>query len=83
VKINPYNSIVANHKIVRLVKRSILLDIIREKRPISRITISRLTRLNKSTITRIIAGLISEGLVYEGNQEQTPVGRKPVILKLN
>ncbi len=54
---NPGNTnlITGNAKVLRGINRGMILNIIREKQPISRINIARLTGLNKSTVSSIIS----------------------------
>lgn len=49
---------------------------------ISRADIARQTGLHRSTITRIVALLLEEGLVQEGGEGEGGLGRKPVMLSL-
>jgi predicted NBD/HSP70 family sugar kinase len=71
-----------NSKLVRSINRAVILNLIREKQPISRIKISRLTKLNKSTVSSIVADLLDEDLIYQ-EVEPTPfVGRNPINLCL-
>jgi N-acetylglucosamine repressor len=76
------NIIGGNAKVVRNINRSMILNIIRNKQPLSRTTIARLTRLNKSTVSSIVADLIDEELVYEQKTFDPNVGRNPLDLSL-
>ena len=72
-----------NAKLVRNINRSMILNLIREKQPISRVNISKITKLNKSTVSSIVSELLEneylvEELVGDGN-----VGRNPLQLELN
>ena len=49
-----------NAKVVRSINRSGILNIIREQQPISRISISKITGLNKSTVSSIVNELFTE-----------------------
>ena len=77
------NVIPADHKIMRLINRTNVINIIREKAPISRSEISKLSGLKKSTISSIVGELIEDGLIYEDRLGESTVGRKPIILRLN
>jgi len=83
LKINLDKIIAADHKVIRQINRLNVLNTIRDLQAISRVKISKITGLNKSTITNIVGELIEEGLVYEESLGQSAVGRKPIILKLN
>jgi len=74
--------IMGNSKVVRNINRAVILNIIREKQPISRVQIARITGLNKSTVSSIVPELIDEGLVYEAVEQDKNVGRNPLNLRL-
>ncbi|MCG3154293.1 MAG: N-acetylglucosamine repressor [bacterium] len=71
-----------NAKVVRNINRAVILNLIREKQPISRIEIARWTGLNKSTVSSIVADLIAEDLVHEEVEANQNVGRNPLNLFL-
>ncbi|MBW7886782.1 MAG: ROK family transcriptional regulator [Bacteroidetes bacterium] len=71
-----------NPKIGRNINRSIILNTIRSKQPISRSAISRLTGLNKSTVSGIVTSLLQEGLVEEDVLKNQIVGRNPLNLTI-
>jgi predicted NBD/HSP70 family sugar kinase len=73
----------ANSKVVRNINRAVILNFIRERQPISRAAIARLTRLNKSTVSSIVAGLLKEDLIVERVDRNSAVGRNPISLHLN
>ncbi|MBN2289039.1 MAG: ROK family protein [Candidatus Glassbacteria bacterium] len=83
MKFDPDNFIAADHKIMRSINRSNVLNIVREKGPISRVEISKLVGLKKPAVSSIVQELIGEGLVYEDSRGQSSVGRKPITLKIN
>ncbi|MBN2290504.1 MAG: ROK family transcriptional regulator [Candidatus Glassbacteria bacterium] len=83
MKINLEKIVAADHKVIRQINRLNVLNTVRDRRAISRVEISRLTGLNKSTISNIVGELIKEGLVYEESLGKSSVGRKPIILKVN
>ncbi|KAA3609329.1 MAG: ROK family protein [Calditrichaeota bacterium] len=72
-----------NAKVVRNINRSVILNLIREKQPISRVKIARLTNLNKSTVSSIVSSLISEKLICEQVIQDKNVGRNPINLSIN
>ncbi|HEX9652069.1 MAG TPA: ROK family transcriptional regulator [bacterium] len=71
-----------NAKLVRSINRAVILNLIRENQPISRIAISRLTGLNKSTVSSIVADLLEEDLLYQEVEPTPNVGRHPINLCL-
>jgi len=72
----------ANSRVVRNINRAVILDCIREREPISRASIARLTRLNKSTVSSIVASLLEEELIVEEFEKISSVGRNPISLHL-
>ena len=72
----------ANSKVVRNINRGNILHCIRERQPISRADIARVTRLNKTTVSSIVAGLVKDNLLTETVQRTTNVGRNPIGLQL-
>jgi predicted NBD/HSP70 family sugar kinase len=82
MKLDANQVIGGNAKVVRSINRSGILNIIRELQPISRIAISKITGLNKSTVSSIVSELFSEGLIYEEMVQDQNVGRNPLHLRL-
>jgi predicted NBD/HSP70 family sugar kinase len=76
------NLITGNAKILRGINRGMILNIIREKQPISRVNIARITGLNKSTVSSIISELLQEELIYEEINQDQNIGRNPLNLFL-
>ena len=76
------NIISGNAKVVRNINRSMILNLIRNKQPISRAKIARLTRLNKSTVSSIVTDLLNEDLIFEQKTFDPNVGRNPLDLSL-
>jgi predicted NBD/HSP70 family sugar kinase len=67
---------------VREVNRTILLSLIRRHQPLSRAELGRRTGISPSNISRIVEGLVEEGLLTE--ERAVPVGRGkvPMLLRL-
>jgi N-acetylglucosamine repressor len=74
-KTRAYRITGANSRTVRSINRAVVFNIIRERQPISRALIARLTRLNKSTVSSIVSTLVSENLILEEPIEQRTPGR--------
>jgi len=68
---------------LRKVNESAVLELIREQGPISRSEIARRLRLSPATITRIVNGLLENGIVLEGSPIYSRYGRRPVLLEFN
>ncbi|MCY0901252.1 MAG: ROK family protein [Firmicutes bacterium] len=69
--------------VMKEINRTLVLDLIRLRSPISRTQIARDSGLNKATLTALINDLIGEGYVLEVGHGQSNVGRKPVLLQFN
>jgi len=76
------NIIRGNSKVVRNINRSMILNLIRVKQPVSRATIARVTHLNKSTVSSIVTDLLEEDLIFEQKTSNPSVGRNPLNLSL-
>ena len=72
-----------NLKLVQKINRSLVLNLIKEKGPISRADISKVTKLTRSTVSNIVDYLIKKGLIKEIGLSVSGVGRKAILLKLN
>ena len=68
---------------VRNINQTVLLHLIRERQPISRVDIARLTGLRPGTISSIVNRLIRNGVIYEGAEGPSSGGRKPTYLNIN
>ena len=68
---------------IRDTNRRIVLRTIWRLQPVSRADVARLTRISKSSISSIVAGLVAEGLIKEEAAETTQIGRTPIYLRLN
>jgi N-acetylglucosamine repressor len=71
-----------NSKVVRNINRAVILNVIRERQPISRVRIAELTKLNKSTVSSIVASLLAEEIIAEESHRSQSVGRTPISLRL-
>lgn len=73
------------HGTMREVNRSIVLDILREGRPVSRVELARRTRLSKPTVSSIVEDLLGAGLVREVGVDPAMhrTGRPPSLLVYN
>jgi len=74
---------VASSELARDVNRDLILQIVRSRQPVSRADLSRLSRLQPSTVSAIIEDLIEEAWVVEGGTATRPRGRRPTMLSLN
>ncbi|MGH9898462.1 MAG: sugar kinase, partial [Pyrinomonadaceae bacterium] len=79
-KINSHNFQIATRKTSREVNRKIILNLIRDRQPISRADLARLMKTTRSAVTSLVTQLIGEGEIYEGTTGETARGRKPIFL---
>jgi predicted NBD/HSP70 family sugar kinase len=68
---------------VRVVNRSILLNLIRRHQPVSRADLARLTGIFRSSVSDIVDELIAEKLLTEERAAASQRGRVPISLRLN
>lgn len=68
---------------IKKINRSLILSKIIEHGMISRADLSKITGLNKATISVQVANLLAEELVVETKQEHNVVGRRPIMLSIN
>ncbi|MGP4079125.1 ROK family transcriptional regulator [Pseudalkalibacillus sp. R45] len=70
-------------KLMKSINRSIILNMIREKGPISRADIAKQTSLTPPTVSNIVKELIDNKFVIETTQGTSQGGRKPTLLEIN
>lgn len=68
---------------VRAVNRSIMLQLIRCRQPVSRADLARLTGIFRSSVSDIVDELIEDNLVAEQRAVPSQRGRVPMSLRLN
>jgi predicted NBD/HSP70 family sugar kinase len=74
---------VASSEIVRDINKRVVLNLLRERQPISRADLARASGLQRSTISLIVEELIEEQWIIEGPTARLPRGRRPTFLRLN
>ena len=72
-----------NLRLVQKINRSLVLNLIKDKGPISRADISKITKLTRSTVSNIVDYLIRKDLIKEIGLTSSGVGRKAILLELN
>ncbi len=77
------NTQVASSETARGINRSIILNLIRRRQPISRADLARISGLQRSTVSLIVEQLIAEKWVINGPVGRAPRGRRPIFLRLN
>jgi predicted NBD/HSP70 family sugar kinase len=77
------NTQVASSETARDINRSVVLNFIRRRQPISRADLARVSGLQRSTVSLITEQLIEERWVIDGPTGRLPRGRRPTFLRLN
>jgi len=77
------NTQVASSETARTINRSVVLNLIRKRQPISRADLARVSGLQRSTVSLITEQLIREKWVVYGPTGRLPRGRRPTFLRLN
>ncbi|MED3793692.1 ROK family protein [Niallia alba] len=70
-------------KLIQELNRSIILDTIRKKGPISRSQVAKELKISPTTVTSAVNDLIRNGMVVEDGVGHSSGGRKPVLLRFN
>ncbi|KLV22084.1 ROK family transcriptional regulator [Niallia circulans] len=70
-------------KLIQELNRSIILDTIRKKGPISRSQVAKEIKISPTTVTSAVNDLIRKGMVIEDGVGHSSGGRKPVLLRFN
>ncbi|HEY3838645.1 MAG TPA: ROK family transcriptional regulator [Bryobacteraceae bacterium] len=71
-----------NSGILRTVNEALVLNLVRERQPISRVAIARTTGLKESTISSIVRELLEQNLIVETDFGDSGGGRRPLMLDL-
>ncbi|NLN28577.1 MAG: ROK family transcriptional regulator [Firmicutes bacterium] len=72
-----------NSQLMKRINRSLLLEAIWSRGPISRAELAKQMRLSPATVSAIVDQLIEEGLVDEKGLGRSQGGRPPVLVTLN
>jgi len=76
-------NVTGNAELMKIVNTSIILDIIRKNKYISRAEIARISKLNPSTVSNLTNELIEMGVLKEVGVGTSQKGRRPIDLSLN
>lgn len=74
---------VGSFQLMKSLNRSLILNTIREKGPISRADIAKMTKLTPPTVSNIVRELLDSQIIIESNQGESRGGRKPTMLIIN
>ncbi|MBQ4899712.1 ROK family transcriptional regulator [Paenibacillus sp. Marseille-P2973] len=75
--------ITGDQQLIKKMNKSIVLDTIRQRQPLSRADISAGIGLNKATVSSLVSELIDSNLVTEIGPGESSGGRKPTLLLFN
>lgn len=73
---------IGNQQTMREINKSLLLNLVYQHGPISRIDLSRRTKLSPTTVSVLIDEAIKDGIVYESGTSGIGVGRKMTLLSI-
>jgi len=62
--------------------KNLMLSVLRERGPTSRVELSRILEISPTAITRNTTQLLKNGILRECGAEQSHMGRKPVLIEL-
>ncbi|MDN4525036.1 ROK family transcriptional regulator [Fictibacillus fluitans] len=72
-----------NQQVVKRNNKSLVLQTIIEKEPLSRADIAQTTGLNKATVSSLVNDILEENLIFESGPGESSGGRRPVLLHFN
>lgn len=73
----------ANSKLIRGMNDSAVINIIRQRGPISRADIAKLSDMTAPTVTNVTNRLLESNLILEYKMGKSSGGRRPILLKTN
>lgn len=81
IKLNNFHT--ASNEMARQINSRLILNLVREYQPISRVELTNRTGLQRSTVSVIAEQLINNQWLREGSRGSSFRGRKPIFLHLN
>lgn len=73
---------IGNQQMLREINKSLLLNLIYQNGPVSRIELSRQTKLSPSTVSILVEEALREGIIYETGTSGSGVGRRVTLLNV-
>lgn len=68
---------------IRKTNRRLILDILRREGSRSRVELAQTTGLSGAAVTTLITDLMEDGLIFEGPQQKSSGGRRPISLQID
>lgn len=69
-----------DQELMKKINKELILNLIREKGPISRADLAKITNMSPTSISRIVTGFSELGLVKETDLTSSGVGRRAILL---
>lgn len=69
-----------DQELMKKINKGLILNLIREKKPISRSDLAKLTNMSPTSVSRIVAELSDAGLIIETAPGTNKIGRKALLL---
>lgn len=82
-RVNPARFRVATRGTTREINRSIVLNLVRARQPISRADLARAMDVRRGAVTLIVNDLLRDGLIVEGATGDAVRGRRPTFLYID
>ncbi|MGH9222081.1 MAG: ROK family protein [Vicinamibacterales bacterium] len=82
-RVNPARFKVATRGTTREINRSIALNLVRARQPISRADLARAMDVRRGAVSLIVNDLLEEKLIFEGATGENVRGRKPTFLYID
>jgi predicted NBD/HSP70 family sugar kinase len=72
-----------DNDLIKQINLTLVLNLIREKGPISRIEVSKLSTLNRATVSSLVDELMAKKYILEVREGKSSGGRKPILVRFN
>lgn len=82
-RVNPTRFTVATRGTSREINRSIALNLVRTRQPISRADLARAMDMRRGAVSLIVSDLLRDRLIFEGATGENVRGRKPTFLYID
>jgi predicted NBD/HSP70 family sugar kinase len=76
-------TVTGDQLLIKKLNKSIVLELLQTKSPLSRAQLAEISGLNKATVSSLVNELIEDELVYEIGPGESSGGRRPILLLFN